>query len=128
MAVVPAIRVTVLMKKAAGRALKTFVQQSFRELIEATPVRTGWAQSNWLAGSRNLRKNPVGSKKSIDYGPQQESFRTIRQWNPSKGKLSIYNNVPYIELLNQGRSPQAPAGFVDSILEKVLKETSRGII
>jgi hypothetical protein len=128
MALTEATRVHGIMNRAANRALKTFLQKALRELIEKTPVRTGFAQSNWVASVGNVPTDPVGSKESVDYGPQQESFRVIRRYAPHQGELSIVNNCPYIELLNGGSSNQAPAGFVDEVLNRVIEEVGKSVL
>jgi hypothetical protein len=121
MALNEAVRVSLRMNLALNRAMKTFVQESLRELIKATPVKTGWAQSNWIAYVGNAPLDPVGSKKRVNYGPQKRSFRKIRRHNfvKSTKPLIITNNVPYIGKLNEGYSTQAPAGFVDEIFKRV---------
>jgi hypothetical protein len=118
-----AIRVHLLMNQYATRRMKTFMQRALKELVKQTPRRTGWAESNWLVGvGRQVPRKPVGSKQRVDYGPQKQSLRIIRSWKPEQGVLVLVNNVPYIGLLNQGRSSQAPAGFVDEVLAKLARE------
>lgn len=123
MALNEAIRVHLLMNRYATRRMRTYMQRALKELVKQTPRRTGWAESNWFVGvGRQVPRKPVGSKHRVDYGPQKQSLRIIRKWKPEQGVLVLVNNVPYIGLLNRGRSSQAPAGFVDEVLAKLARE------
>lgn len=106
------------------------------ELIERTPVDTGWARANWvpaigapsLAGAGDLSRQArqagapsAGGRQSAAVGVVATSYRDIRQ-----GPVFISNNVPYIPRLNDGSSSQAPAGFVqDAIVAGIRSLASR---
>ena len=128
MALSEAARVTFRMNRAVNRAMKTFLQRSLEDLIDETPVRTGYAQSNWLVAVGSIPEGTAGSRDAVDYSAQQEGFRTIRAYKPSQGELIIYNNVSYIEQLNNGSSSQAPAGFVDDIFDRATKQVDRLVL
>lgn len=60
------------------------------DLVMATPVDTGRARQGWQAETPS---------KIGDEG-------------------HIINDVPYIDVLNNGHSTQAPAGFIETVVEK----------
>ncbi|QNN99850.1 hypothetical protein P67b_00091 [Ruegeria phage Tedan] len=106
------------------------------ELIERTPVDTGWARANWvpaigapsLAGSGDLSRSAreagaasAGGRQSSAVGVIAAGYRDI-----SQGPIFVSNNVPYIGRLNGGSSAQAPAGFVqDAIAAGIRSLASR---
>lgn len=60
------------------------------DLVLATPVDTNTARSGWTAETPTAPYEPG----------------------------IVENNVDYIGRLNDGRSPQAPAGFVENVVQK----------
>lgn len=117
-------------------------------LIEDTPVDTGHARANWLPSIGAPMTEIVGSSDSVDSGTQAtaiaeiaaygESLRGVRSFfsfasallGGTEAEIYISNNVPYINRLNQGHSPQAPPGFIESAIERgvasALAEVRRG--
>jgi len=79
--------------------LERAVDQFFTELNtnarNITPIRTGRAMRGWQKTSRYR----IGDNKVI-----------------------VENQVPYIGLLDQGRSRQAPAGIIVPVLKTLLKQ------
>lgn len=90
------------------------------ELGERTPIDTGQAVSSW----EPWIDRPIlisGKPKVISKSRRQvarkvgQKFSGVRlvgstRFTPAQ-KLGIANGQPYIEALDQGYSPQAPAGF-----------------
>lgn len=94
-------------------------------LVMRTPVDTGRARGNWQVSIGAPRDgetgvNDRGGNSAIASGSQaiaaQRGFQTI----------VIQNNVPYIELLNDGHSAQAPKGYVEGTLASLGLSTGRG--
>ena len=88
-------------------------------LIEDTPLRDGWARSQWVAKIRspyraNLTKvKPTSGQISARSNESQnELFKIAASYNLDAGPLFLSNNVPYIGRLNDGHSPQAPPGYI----------------
>lgn len=94
-------------------------------LVEDTPVDTGWARSNWVAQLRDFFKGVVGSPKSIDPATGISSAKKIAGWKSGQGPIFISNNVPYIGRLNNGSSDQAPAGFVEKAIQRAVNALRR---
>jgi hypothetical protein len=90
------------------------------EVVTGTPADTGQAISSWKTGlnysptgTRNLAPGEKGSSRNTAISavlnlelPRLDRRRTGQT-------VYIVNTVSYIDLLNAGRSKQAPAGFID---------------
>lgn len=77
--------------------LSKFVKDYIVTLKQTTPIRTGRARNGW---------NNIFKKSSIGKG----------------GNIPIaQNNVPYIGVLDDGSSRQAPTGIVEPALRKTRK-------
>ncbi len=83
-----------------------------------TPVDTGWARSNWIINIGGPLPGPVGSKVSVP--PVNPAGSGILGYRLLQGAVWISTMVPYIGLLNEGSSRQAPAGFVQRAIEKAI--------
>jgi hypothetical protein len=91
-----------------------------------TPVDTGWARANWVPAIGSPYEGTAGSKKALNLGVQQQAIATVAtSYRLSQGPIYISNNVPYIVLLNEGSSKQAPAGFVQNAISKAVNVDSR---
>ncbi len=94
-----------------------FLVNTTADLVDATPVDTGWARANWVPGLGTPSSDPVGTPEAIDSGAQSAGSSAVLSYR--FGQLAyIANNTPYIGALNAGHSPQAPAGFVDTIVDQ----------
>lgn len=96
----------------AARAAAKVALRIGRQLVNTTPVDTGLARSNWLVGIGRRDMTPRASRPPAT---------TIAEMNAKLSQLQpdvdihIANGgfkVPYLGLLNQGSSFQAPANFV----------------
>jgi hypothetical protein len=93
------------------------------ELIEVTPVDVGWARANWVP---NLGAPYTGSGEPptkpgpMDDAVQQAGLNDVLAFKLADGAIFVSNRVPYIRRLNDGSSDQAPAGFVEAAVDKVL--------
>ena len=83
---------------SAEQAFSALVMDMFRNIQIRTPVDTGRARGNW----------------HVEFDGEQSA--------------TIYNNLPYMERLENGWSKQAPAGMVRVTLtefERKLKQAAR---
>lgn len=78
--------------------LSTFVNQYVAQLKATTPIRTGRARNGWQS---TFRKGVAGSGRSVPIAR---------------------NNVPYIGVLDEGSSRQAPRGIVEPALNRTRKK------
>lgn len=78
-------------------------------LILATPIKTGYARSQWTF---ERKPNP----------PLSKSVSTSSMFGLRESNFQVSNYAPYIIYLNQGSSRQAPAFFIEqTILEQGFK-------
>lgn len=97
-------------------------------LVEDTPVLTGWASSNWVpnigspvtevSGFRPIAPGATG----LDRGPQNAGQTAIAGYRLGPA-IYISNNVPYIKKLNAGSSSKAPAAFIQSAILRAVQHT-----
>lgn len=102
-------------------------------LIARTPVDTGWAETNWVGTLDRPAQGTAGTRLDAEQGrlntrPALDGIQAFRR-NRVGQTLWITNNVPYIVLLNQGSSRQAPPMFVETAIatgiQKALVNVSR---
>lgn len=90
-----------------------------RSLVKLTPVDTGRAKGNWFVSSSERSNRSLGefrrARQAITAGTAT-IHNVINQRYPT---ITISNNLPYIEKLEQGSSDQAPAGFVELALQRI---------
>lgn len=96
-------------------------------LIEDTPVDTGWARANWVPQIGSPRSETVGTRAAaengqVSTGPQAQGQVDILSYKLGP-TIHISNNVPYIKRLNAGSSTQAPAAFVQSAILRAVNRT-----
>jgi hypothetical protein len=79
-----------------------------------TPVDTGWARANWgVFIGRKCPTEPMGVRGQYNKLFDAASM-TISV--PRYPFIWVYNNVPYIEVLEDGHSKQAPTGMMSGAL------------
>lgn len=88
-------------------------------LVLTTPVDTGRARSNWQV---SIGKTALGTVDTL-MSPSEaigNAKAELSKLKDSDDKIHITNNLPYIQRLNEGWSPQQPAGFVDQAVMTVV--------
>ena len=98
------------------------------ELIEATPVDTGWARANWVpsigrrANAPETPTDPELRRQASRSAATAQSAGTARLvaggYSLNQGAVFISNGVPYLVFLNEGTSQQAPKAFVQQGIVK----------
>ncbi len=92
-----------------------------RYLLDHTPVDTTEALSNWRASRGTALTGAIpplvagkgGSTRSASLSAALAAAMTVIEAASGQELLVIFNNVPYIQRLNDGYSAQAPAGWVE---------------
>lgn len=97
-------------------------------LVIATPVDTGRARSNWVVevGKQPTRdtREPYSPGDHGSTGAANASAaiaqgqRAVMAYNREDEYIFITNNLHYIKDLNEGKSPQAPPGFVQTAIAR----------
>lgn len=91
-------------------------------LIEATPVDTGFARASWVPSvgtpsDAQPTETDVGSAASA----QADGQAAVLAFTYDQGQTFVTNNTEYIEALAAGSSDQAPSGFVDAAVEQAVQ-------
>ena len=88
---------------------KVFVKAS-NHIINKTPYLTGLARSNWFS-----KLNDYSDEKTTETRAKlkrkKEAAETAKRFKLG-GFITLTNNLPYIERLENGWSKQAPVGMV----------------
>ncbi len=97
-------------------------------LIETTPVDTGWARANWLPSIgqptiKDLPRTKPGDSQAVAGAVAEQNGATARllAYTLKEGRVFVTNNVPYILSLNDGTSKKAPPGFVQQAIARAVK-------
>ena len=103
----------------SNEVIKQVAATIAQTVIFATPVDTGHARANWLAG---IGTEPTAEDPSEDKGGGATFGKVKAELAKRKSEQTIYisNNVPYINRLNDGYSAQAPAMFVEQGINTAL--------
>lgn len=98
-----------------GRAVSF---ETLKQLMQATPVDTGRARGNWnlSRGSEDASTDP-GRRAPTALAQAQGRVGSVKM---SKGdKVYLTNGLPYIGRLNDGYSRQAPAAFIQLVVQRM---------
>lgn len=104
-----------------GREIREHLSAVLRDVMlgaadavtAATPVDTGNAQNNWILSTGSPHAGVDGSRLSPSSAMQEQGIAKIQRYDVGRdGPIYLRNNVLYVQYLDQGRSSQAPAGFV----------------
>lgn len=104
--------------KTIGKAVKALEFELVANLVEATPVDTGWARANWIGSvgepTDAVDGAPSAKGEATTAGALQKSGQAaVLAYTVAQGDVWVSNNVPYINRLDLGTSTQAPAGFIE---------------
>lgn len=95
--------------RAAGQVMTSVTDA----VVEATPVDTTHAMTNWIPSVGTPFVGVVGTKESPDAGEQSVGFARLATYDLKQGDIFTTNDVDYMEHLDGGSSAQAPPNFVD---------------
>lgn len=121
------------LNKLAERVVIKIAFDVVANLVETTPVATGWARANWVPaiGSplvTDLSGIPATTQGALSAKGQQDAATAgLLGYKLGKGSVFISNNVPYIIPLNMGSSKKAPSGFVQRAIRKAVTQDIRGL-
>lgn len=116
------------LNRFAEKQIKIITLDAIANLVEDTPIKTGWARANWIPSIGNPSSADVDIK---DPEPGQVIARVAQReagillvasgYKLERGPIYITNRVPYIQKLNDGSSTQAPAGFVQAAILRAVR-------
>ena len=107
--------------KMTGKKTSEFIESLTQELIDTTPVCTGYAQASWYATPQAVKtKNEVaypGNWVKCDGRIPRKEINLTR-YDKIYGEWFIVNLAPYISDLNEGSSKQRDVGWIEDIITK----------
>lgn len=121
------------LERVTEEAVKKITLDVTANLIDTTPVDTGWARANWIPSigvplDRDLEDIPATPANAAGAAALQGAGTALvsASYTLDQGAVFVSNNVPYIVFLNFGSSRQAPAGFVQRAVAKAITVDFRG--
>lgn len=119
-----AIFVTEELQKFTSRMAITVTRRIVQNLHSRTPKKSGLAASNWIP-SLGDESGVFGSKSEVSYAAQNAGLAEIAGYRISRTLPPVIrNDTAYIELLNEGWSKQAPAGFIQEAIFDAIAATA----
>lgn len=104
------------------KSVKALTLEVTANLIESTPVETGWARANWVPQIGSPYESTDGSRSEVSASAQQSGIAAVATgYKITRGPVWVSNNVPYIGALNNGHSRQAPAAFIQAAILRALR-------
>lgn len=94
-----------------------FLHDLWSELVSTTPVKSGKARASWFVSpvKPHTKELPKGN-----YGyPERPN---LNRYKLKYKRWYLANTAPYIGKLNRGYSKQAPTGFVERAISKVVSK------
>lgn len=105
--------------KEIGDITRSVVLTTLQELLDTSPVDTGWFRANWIPSIGSGVTGAEGSREAVSTAAQIAGRSAVLRYRkPSQGPITMANHVPYGVHLNAGSSAQAPAQFVEAAIEK----------
>ena len=111
------------MENAVDKILRDAATETYKELVELTPVDTGRARAGW-----NMQRGtpdasvPAPGKKQY---PKPETPELAPALPGESSTIYISSAIPYILPLNEGTSEQAPKRFVQAAIARGLAKIRR---
>jgi hypothetical protein len=94
--------------------IRVIALEALKRIVQRTPVLTGRARGNWyvsIGGSGFEVSTDIDKNGTVTISRGSSVIATYND-QASFPVISIYNNLPYINRLENGYSNQSPAGMV----------------
>lgn len=120
------VEVMVALNAHAAKVCAALATNCVAELVEATPIDTGWARANWIPSLGRPVVQVVGTPVAPSTAEQAAGLAEVFTFTLDHMAIFVSNHVPYIARLDAGSSTQAPAGFVRQALARAVIATGEG--
>ncbi len=120
------VEVMVALNAHAAKVCAALATNCVAELVEATPIDTSWARTNWIPSLGRPVVQVVGTPGAPSTAAQAAGLAEVLAFKLENGSIFVSNHVPYIARLDAGHSQQAPAGFVRLALARAVLATGEG--
>lgn len=99
--------------------VKRLTAELVAELVEETPVDTGWARANWIPRIGPGGESPVGAPGSSSEAARESALaEVVTRYRVTDGVVTIQNNVPYVPFLFLGTVRMAPKGSIEAAIAR----------
>lgn len=109
--------------------VKKITLETFTGIVQKTPVDTGRARASWVISLETPGQSPgiPENAKFSESAATAKASGQLSKVNQIKPFSTVFisNNLPYIEVLEDGSSKQAPQGMVAVTLEEVNRNLTR---
>ena len=95
------------------------------ELVEATPVDTGFARAMWVP-SLSAPSFVTATSAADGKGLADAGLAAVLAFKLDDGAIFVSNRTRYIRRLDGGSSTQAPAGFVRAAIARAIINGGNG--
>ena len=95
----------------AQKAYKLAAAETFQNIVKRTPKDTGRAKGNWKIGYKEDSDVQLTNWANDESG-ELRAASFLSEKTEGSPRINIYNNLPYIERLENGWSNQAPTGMI----------------
>ncbi len=110
-----------------SRTLSSVRVAACEAVVAATPVDCGLAADNWILAVGSPHRGVIGAHEATSPSAQDAGISRIEKYDVGKdGKIFLTNDVDYMQHLDQGSSPQAPAGFVADAFASAIRSAPQG--
>lgn len=97
--------------------VEAVVESVGMEVVEATPVDTGFARGNWRPSLNAPATVPISILDPTGAATISR-INTVARLYKIGDTVFLVNRAPYIESLNEGSSPQAEAEFIQTATQR----------
>ena len=112
----------------AERSIRKITLDVTANLIESTPVDTGWARANYVPSVGKSFEGTDGTREqalkgSVSQAQQVSGKGEVLAYKLPQGAVFVTNNVPYVPRLNNVLDP----GFVQRAVAKAVTQDIKGL-
>ena len=93
-------------------------------LVKTTPVDTGRAKGNWFVSPSRKSNRTIEQFRKSRQAISQGTATIHSVINEKFPNITLSNNLPYIERLNDGHSKQAPKKFIETEITRVVNASN----
>jgi len=114
-------------QRQAERRVKRVAMKAFREINNASPVDKGTFRANWNVSIDSIDRSVDLEKTTEDVAANVTKATAVLTGQALLGKtVYISNSVPYANKIENGYSPQAPAGVVAPAVTRITNAVESG--
>ena len=117
------------MKELTTQDWRRSLNDAFLSVILKTPVDSGAALNSWFSNLGNNNGGEVERSPSTSGNDSISDMQATVATAEVGGQVLLYNNLPYIERLEDGYSLQAPVGMIKTVVAdwpQIVARNTRG--